>query len=316
MRWQGASGRGAAPFAVAGGLRGSRRRGPRPGDVGGSRWAFVRARHHGLLRLAPTLRVSVARVGQVDVVPVGVSDRQVLLGCVAWPCAIGLYKGSFWAGLARPGSTWFMAECAVVGVTSIGRPPGGRRCARSRGVVSSLAHGRRGTRVSRVWLCAAAAGPVVGCGSGSWGFLTRRRRAQRRVLNISCTRAVCVARAPVSVRMAGCRRSPSASARIWWIAVLDNTPAVIGLAVGPACMAGPSARPLVDPLRGRGGSGGMTGPGVLLPPFPVAGGSRGSGKCSPRPGDEGGGRWGFIRVGHHGLLRLASTPWVSVARAR
>ena len=120
MRWKDGSGRCAAPFAVAGRSRGSGRRGPRPGDVGGSRSAFVRARHHGLLRLAPTLRVYVARVGQVDVVPVGVSDRQVLLGCVAWPCAFGLYKGSFWAGLARPGSSWFMAECAVVGVTSIG----------------------------------------------------------------------------------------------------------------------------------------------------------------------------------------------------
>ena len=97
--------------------------------------------------------------------------------------------------------------------------------------------------------------------------------------------------------------------------MFDNTPAVIGLAVGPACMAGPFAGPLVDPLRGRGGSGGMPGPGVALPPFPVAGGSRGSGKCGPRPGDVGGGRWGFIRVGHHGLLRLASTPWAPVARA-
>ena len=115
-------------------------------------------------------------------------------------------------------------------------------------------------------------------------------------------------RAFVSVRMAGCRRSPSARARTWWIAVFDNTPAVIGLAVGPACMAGPFARSLVDSLRGRGGSGGMPGPGVALPPFHVAGGSRGSGKCGPRLGDVGGGRWGFIRVGHHGLLRLASTP--------
>ena len=248
-------------------------------------------------------------------VPVGVSDRQVSLGCLARPHAVGLYKRSFWAGLARPGSSCFMAECAVFGVTSIGRPPGGRRRPRSRRVVSSLAHGRRGTRVARVWLCAAAAGPVAGCDSGSWGFLTCRTRALRRVLKISCTRAVCAARAPVSVRMAGCRRSPSASAWIRWIAVLDNTPAVIGLAVGPACMAGPFARLLVEPLRGRGGSGGMTDLGVAQPPFPVAGGSRGSGRCGLCPGDVGGGRWGFIRVGHHGLLRLASTPWVPVARA-
>ena len=296
MRWKDGSGRGSAPFSVAGGLRGSGKRGPGPGGVGGSRWAFVRARHHGLLRLAPNLRVSVARVGQVDVVPVGVSNRQVLLGCVAWPCAVGLYKGPFWAGLARPGSSRLMAECAVVGVTSIGRLPGGRRCPRSRPVVPSLAHGRRRTHVARVWLCVAAAGPVAGCGSGSWEFLTRRTRALRRVLKISCTRAVCAARAPVSVRMAGCRCLPSVSARIWWIAVFDNTPAVIGLAVGPACMAGPFAWPLVDPLRRRGGSGRMTGPGVALPPVPVAGGSRGSGKCGPPPGDVGGARWGFIRV--------------------
>ena len=49
------------------------------GDVGGSRWAFVRVRHHGLLRLASILWVSVARAGQVDVFPAGVPDRQALL---------------------------------------------------------------------------------------------------------------------------------------------------------------------------------------------------------------------------------------------
>ena len=164
------------------------------------------------------------------------------------------------------------------------------------GVLAAVAHGRRGTGVTRVWLCVAAAGPVAGCGSGSLGFLTRRTRALRRVLKISCTRAVCAARAPVFVRMAGCRRSPRASARIWWMAVFNNTSAVIGLAVGPACMAGPVARPLVDPLRGGGGSGGMTGPGVALPTFPVAGRSCGSAKCGSRPGDVGRGRWGFILV--------------------
>ena len=102
MGWKEGSGRGAAPFAVAGGLRGSGKRGPRPGDVGGSRWAFVRARHHGLLRLAPILQVSVARVGQVDVVPVGVSDRQALPGCVAQPRAVGLYKGVLSGGVGSP----------------------------------------------------------------------------------------------------------------------------------------------------------------------------------------------------------------------
>ena len=65
---------GVAPSSVAGGLLGSLKRGPCPGDVGGSRWVFVRVQHHGLLRLASTYRVSVACVGQVDVLPIGVSD--------------------------------------------------------------------------------------------------------------------------------------------------------------------------------------------------------------------------------------------------
>ena len=150
---------------------------------------------------------------------------------------------------------------------------------------------------------------------GPGGFPTRRTRALRRALKISCIRAACAAWASVSVRMAGCSCSPSASAQIWRIAMLDNTPVVIGPAVGPACLAGPFARPLADPVGGRGGSGGTTGPGVALPLFSVAGGFRGSGKRGPRRGDVGGGRWVVVRVRHHGLLRLASTPWVSVARA-
>ena len=296
MRWKDGSGCGAASFSVAGGLRGSGKRGPRPGDVGGSCWVFVRVRHHGLLRLAPTLLVSVACVGQVDVFPVGVSDQQVLLGCVARSCAGGLYKGSFWARLARPGLSWFMAQCAAVGVTSKDGPPVGRGDPAA--VVSSPPLRMAGAGLaSRVCGCASSLqvlGPDAAQGPG--GRPTRRPRALRRVLKISCTRAACAARASVSVQMAGCRRSPSASARIWRIAVFENTPVVIGSALGPACLAGPFARPLVDPLRGRGGSGGMTGPGVALPPFPVARGLRGSGKCGPRPGDVGGGHWGFIRV--------------------
>ena len=63
VRWKDGSGFGAAPFSVAGGLRGSGKRGPRPGDVGGSRYVVVRVRHHGLLRLASTPWVSVARAG-------------------------------------------------------------------------------------------------------------------------------------------------------------------------------------------------------------------------------------------------------------
>ena len=59
----------------------------------------------------------------------------------------------------------------------------------------------------------------------------------------------------------------------------------------------------------------MAVPGVVLPPFLVAGGSLGSGNCGPRPGNVGRGRWGRTCVRHRGLLRLASTPWVSVVRA-
>ena len=113
------------PFRCCTRVAGVREAWPQPGGCRRKSLGFGSCSNHGMLRLAPTLRVSVARVGQVDVVPVGVSDRQVLLGCVTWPCAVGLYKESFWAGLARPGSSWFMAECAVVGVTSIGRPPVG-----------------------------------------------------------------------------------------------------------------------------------------------------------------------------------------------
>ena len=104
-----------------------------------------------------------------------------------------------------------------------------------------------------------------GAAQGPGGFPTCRTRALRRAPKISCTRAACAAWASVLVRMAGCSRSPSAIAQIWQIAVLDNTPVVIGPAVGPACLAGPFTRPLADPLRGRRGSGGMTGPGVALP---------------------------------------------------
>ena len=98
---------------------------------------------------------------------------------------------------------------------------------------------------------------VCGCGSllqvlwpgaaqGPGGFPTRCTRALRRALKISCTRAACAAWASVPVQMAGCSRSPSASTRIWWITVLDNTPVVIGQAVGPARLAGPFAWPTAE----------------------------------------------------------------------
>ena len=119
-----------------------------------------------------------------------------------------------------------------------------------------------------------------GAAQGPGGFPTRRTRALRRALKISRTRAVCAVRASVLVRMVGCS-SPSASARIWRIAVFDTTPVVIRPAVGPACLAGPFARPLADPLRGRGGSGGMTGPGVALPLPLLQAGRGGPGSAAP-----------------------------------
>ena len=143
----------------------------------------------------------------------------------------------------------------------------------------------------------------------------RRTGGPWRLLKFACTRPGRAARVSASVRTAGCRQLPSASARIRWCALFDNTPVVIGSAAGSRCLAGPFAWSLRDPLRGRGESGGMAVPGVALPPLLVAGGSLGSGKCGPCPGDVGRGRWGHICVRHRGLLRLASTPWVSVVRA-
>ena len=83
---------GAVPFSVAGVLRGSGERGSRPGDVRGICWVFVRVGHHGPLRLAHILWVSVARTGQVDAFPAGVPDRQALVGCVARSRFVGLYE--------------------------------------------------------------------------------------------------------------------------------------------------------------------------------------------------------------------------------
>ena len=63
----------------------------------------VPVRHHGLLRLASTLWVSVACVGQVDVLPAGVPDRQALLECVARPRVVGLYGRLFLGEVGLPG---------------------------------------------------------------------------------------------------------------------------------------------------------------------------------------------------------------------
>ena len=103
---------------------------------------------------------------------------------------------------------------------------------------------------SRVCGCASSLQVLWrGAAQGPGGFPTRRTRVLRRALKISCTRAACAAWASVSVRMAGCSRSPSPSARIRRIAVLNNVPVVIGPAVGPACFAGvkPGAEPCQNP---------------------------------------------------------------------
>ena len=176
-----------------------------------------------------------------------------------------------------------MAECAAVGVF-IADPAaeGGDPAA----VVLSPPLRMAGAGLaSRVCGCALSLQVLwLGAAQGPGGFPARRTTALRRALRISCTRAACAAWASVSVRMAGCSCSPSASARIWWLMVLDNTPVLISPAVGPTCLAGPFARPLADPLRGRGGSGGMTGPGVGLPLSLLQAGRGGPGSAAPAPG--------------------------------
>ena len=64
---------------------------------------------------------------------------------------------------------------------------------------------------------------------GPGAFPTRRTRALRRALRISCTRAACAACAFVSVRMLGCSCSPSASARIWWITKKGHRLGAVGV---------------------------------------------------------------------------------------
>ena len=94
---------GLVPFFVVGGLRGSGKRGPRPGDVGGTCWVLVRVRHHGPLRLAHICWVSVACAGHIDAFPAGVPDRQALVGCVARSRFVGLYEGVLWGKVGLPG---------------------------------------------------------------------------------------------------------------------------------------------------------------------------------------------------------------------
>ena len=99
------------------------------------------------------------------VCPVDGRCLSVLRGGALLSCT----RGSVWAWPARPGSPWFVVHSAAGGVTFVVRSSGGRRRSRVRRVVSSLAHGRCGTHVARVWLRVVAAGPAVGCGSGPWG---------------------------------------------------------------------------------------------------------------------------------------------------
>ena len=121
------SGCGAAAFSVAGGSRGSGKCGPQPGDSGGGPWVFILFRHQGLLRLASTPWVSVARAGQVDAFLAGVPDQQALLECVARSRVVGLYEGVFLGEVGLPGVVVVQAHSAAVGVTCIARSFGGRR---------------------------------------------------------------------------------------------------------------------------------------------------------------------------------------------
>ena len=90
---------------------------------------------------------------------------------------------------------------------------------------------------------------------------------------------------------------------------------VIGLAVGPACLAGPLARSIVCLVCGRGGwVGGQI---MGLVPSSVLGELWGPGERGPRPGDVGGIRWVIVLVPRHGSLSgpgaTASPPHLRMA---
>ena len=89
-----------------------------------------------------------------------------------------------------------------------------------------------------------------------------------RLLKFACTRAGRAARVSASVRTAGCRQLPSASAQIRWRALFDNIPVVIGSAAGSACLAGPFARPLRGPVTWESWVSWDGGPGCGAAPFP------------------------------------------------
>ena len=140
---------------------------------------------------------------------------------------------------------------------------------------------------SRFWLA------VV---QGPWGFRTRRTRALRRSLRISCTRAACAARASVSMRMAGCSCPPIASARIWSIGKMGHRLVAVGVSAVRSCWGMASSC-----CRRPGGT--ATSPSspwcAASPAAPTARGSRGHGlgaRCRLPPtrwpfGCLGAGRW-------------------------
>ena len=247
---------GPRPFLCRGRVAGSGEPGPRPGDVGGICRVFVRVRHHGRLGLG---WVSSACAGQVDAFPAGVSDGQVLVECVARSRFVGWYKGVLLGKVGLPGvvvvdgrsrSRWFDAPRRVIRREEvIPGPlyrllPCGGPVRDSRRVCAAVR--RRCSAGGRLWwaghACAASAGAGrsrvfmrvcswfrLTVAQGPGGFTTRRMRALRRALRISCTRAACAAWAFVSVRMVGCSCSPSTSARIWWIAKTGHRLGAVGV---------------------------------------------------------------------------------------
>ena len=114
---------GPVPISVVGGLRGCGERGPRPEDVGGIGWVFVRVRNLGLLRLAHIRWVCIACAKQVDAFPVSVPERQALVECVARSRFVGLYEEVLLGKVGSPGvvavdgrfrSRWFDASGRVL----------------------------------------------------------------------------------------------------------------------------------------------------------------------------------------------------------
>ena len=101
-----------------------------------------------------------------------------------------------------------------------------------------------GGLLSRV--CGCASSPQVlwpAAAQGPGGLPTRRTGALRRALKISCTRDACAAWASVSVRMAGCSCSPSASTRIWWMAKTGHRLSAVVVSAVRSGMASNCCRP-------------------------------------------------------------------------